>query len=303
MKKRITPIILALTVAVGALAGCSSKAEPEVTQPAADETETEATDESTTQETDDAATETTTEDKTIKVGASPTPHAEILAEAKTILEKEGYTLEIIEYNDYVLPNTALDSGELDANYFQHQPYLDDFNNENGTDIVSAGSIHFEPFGIYAGKTAAIADLAEGATIAVPNDATNEARALLLLEAQGLIKLKEDVGLLATKLDIVENPLNLNIEEIEAAQIARALPDVDIAAINGNYAIQGGLSVSDALAVESTDSIAATTYANIIAVNAGNENSEKVQALVKALQSEEIRKFIEENYSGAVVPTF
>lgn len=303
MKKRITPIILALTVAVGALAGCSSKAEPEVTQPAADETETEATDESATQETDDAATETTTEDKTIKVGASPTPHAEILAEAKTILEKEGYTLEIIEYNDYVLPNTALDSGELDANYFQHQPYLDDFNNENGTDIVSAGSIHFEPFGIYAGKTAAIADLAEGATIAVPNDATNEARALLLLEAQGLIKLKEDVGLLATKLDIVENPLNLNIEEIEAAQIARALPDVDIAAINGNYAIQGGLSVSDALAVESTDSIAATTYANIIAVNAGNENSEKVQALVKALQSEEIRKFIEENYSGAVVPTF
>jgi D-methionine transport system substrate-binding protein len=303
MKKRILPIMLALTVAAGALAGCSSKAEPEAT-PAADETKTEATDDKTATDTTDAKeTETSTEDKTIKVGASPTPHAEILAEAKAILEKEGYTLEIIEYNDYVLPNTALDSGELDANYFQHQPYLDDFNKENGTDIVSAGSIHFEPFGIYAGKTTAIADLAEGATVAVPNDATNEARALLLLEAQGLIKLKEDAGLSATKLDIVENPLNLNIEEIEAAQIARALPDVDIAAINGNYAIQGGLSVSDALATESTDSLAATTYANIIAVNAGNENSEKVQALVKALQSEEIRTFIEEKYSGAVVPTF
>ena len=287
MKKRITSIILALTVAAGALAGCGSKAEPEASNSAADKPKTE----------------TTTDDKTIKVGASPTPHAEILAEAKKILEKEGYTLEIVEYNDYVLPNTALDSGELDANFFQHKPYLDDFNKENGTNMVSAGATHFEPFGLYAGKTASIADLAEGATIAVPNDATNEARALLLLEAQGIIKIKEDAGLSATKIDIVENPLNLKIEEIEAAQIARALPDVDLAAINGNYAIQGGLNVSDALAVESSDSLAATTYANIIAVNAGDENSEKIQALVKALQSDEVRKFIEEKYSGAVVPTF
>lgn len=298
MKKRITSIMLAFTLAAGAMAGCATKAEPEATK-----TETTETKDDSANTTDAKAEETTTEDKTIKVGASPTPHAEILEQAKAILEKEGYTLEIVEYNDYVLPNTALDTGDLDANYFQHQPYLDDFNKENGTDIVSAGSIHFEPFGIYAGKTKSIEELKEGATVAVPNDATNEARALLLLEAQGLIKLKADAGLSATKLDIEENKLNLNIEEIEAAQIARALPDVDLAAINGNYAIQGGLSVTDALATEEADSLAATTYANIIAVNAGNETSEKVQALVKALQSEEIRKFIEEKYSGAVVPTF
>ncbi len=301
MKKRITSIMLAFTLAAGALAGCATKAEPEATKP--ETTETAETKDDSANTTDAKPEETKAEDKTIKVGASPTPHAEILEQAKAILEKEGYTLEIVEYNDYVLPNTALDSGELDANYFQHQPYLDDFNKENKTDIVSAGSIHFEPFGIYAGKTKSIEELKEGATIAVPNDATNEARALLLLEAQGLIKLKANAGLSATKLDIEENKLNLNIEEIEAAQIARALPDVDLAAINGNYAIQGGLSVTDALATEEADSLAATTYANIIAVNAGNENSEKVQALVKALQSEEIRKFIEEKYSGAVVPTF
>lgn len=298
MKKRITSIMLAFTLAAGAMAGCATKAEPEATK-----TETTETKDDSANTTDAKTEETKAEDKTIKVGASPTPHSEILEQAKAILEKEGYTLEIVEYNDYVLPNTALDTGELDANYFQHQPYLDDFNKENGTDIVSAGSIHFEPFGIYAGKTKSIEELKEGASIAVPNDATNEARALLLLEAQGLIKLKADAGLSATKLDIEENKLNLNIEEIEAAQIARALPDVDLAAINGNYAIQGGLSVSDTLATEDADSLAATTYANIIAVNAGNETSEKVQALVKALQSEEIRKFIEEKYNGAVVPTF
>lgn len=299
MKKRILSSILPFVLATATLVGCQAKTEPEATTDT-----TETTDESAANTTDDAKTEdTSSEDKTIKVGASPTPHAEILGEAKALLEKEGYTLEIIEYNDYVLPNTALDSGELDANYFQHQPYLDDFNSEKGTDIVSAGAIHFEPFGIYAGKTKSLDELADGATVAVPNDATNEARALLLLEAQGLIKLKENVGLLATKLDIVENPKNLDIQEIEAAQIARALVDVDIAAINGNYAIQGGLSVADALAVESADSLAATTYANIVAVNAGNETSEKVQALVKALQSEEVRKFIEEKYEGAVVPTF
>lgn len=305
MRKKITPIILALTLAVGALAGCTAKGTEEKTDKST--TDTTATEGSKADDTKtdakDAKADTSSEDKTIKIGASPTPHAEILEQVKPILEKEGYTLEIVEYNDYVLPNTAVDGGELDANYFQHQPYLDDFNKENKTNIVSAGSIHFEPFGIYAGKTKAIADLAEGATVAVPNDATNEARALLLLEAQGLIKLKEDAGLSATKLDIVENKLNLNIQEIEAAQITRSLQDVDIAAINGNYAIQGGLSTSDALAQESADSLAATTYANIIAVNAGNEKSEKIQALVKALQSDEIRKFIEEKYKGSVVPTF
>lgn len=303
MKKRITSFMLAFTLTAGALAGCATKAEPEATNSETTKDSSTETKDDSTDTTDAKTEEATTEDKTIKVGASPTPHAEILEQAKAILEKDGYTLEIVEYNDYVLPNTALDTGELDANYFQHKPYLDDFNKENGTDIVSAGAIHFEPFGIYAGKTKSIEELKEGATIAVPNDATNEARALLLLEAQGLIKLKADAGLSATKLDIEENKLNLNIEEIEAAQIARALPDVDLAAINGNYAIQGGLSVSDALATEEADSLAATTYANIIAVNAGNENSEKVQALLKALQSEEIRKFIEEKYTGAVVPTF
>ncbi|WP_099469381.1 MetQ/NlpA family ABC transporter substrate-binding protein [Konateibacter massiliensis] len=273
MKKRVISFILltALLTTAFSLAGCSQASK--------------------------------TDDKTIKVGASPAPHAEILAQVKDVLADEGYTLEIVEYNDYVLPNTALDSGELDANYFQHQPYLDDFNAENGTDIVSAGSIHFEPFGIYAGKTASIADLAEGATIAVPNDATNEARALLLLEAQGLIKLKENVGLSATKLDIAENPLNLNIEEIEAAQIVRSLADVDLATINGNYAIDGGLSVSDALASEDSASLAATTYANIVAVQAGHENDEKIKALIGALQSDAVRQFIEEEYKGAVVPVF
>ncbi|OYO51499.1 D-methionine transport system substrate-binding protein [Lachnotalea glycerini] len=275
MKKRITSIILLLaiiTVTFG-LAGCS-KAEGKES-----------------------------DDKTIVVGAGITPHAEILEQVKDVLAQEGYTLEIVEYNDYVLPNTALNDGELDANYFQHQPYLDDFNQENKTNMVSAASIHFEPFGIYAGKTSSISDLAEGAKVAIPNDTSNEARALLLLEAQGLITLKKDAGLTATVLDIEENPLNLEIEEIEAAQIARALSDVDIACINGNYAIQGGLSVSDALAVESADSLAASTYANILAVNAGHENDEKIQALVKALQSEEVRKFIQDNYDGAVVPVF
>lgn len=242
-------------------------------------------------------------DKTIKIGACVTPHAEILEQVKGTLEKEGYTLEIVEYSDYVLPNTALDSGELDANFFQHQPYLDDFNKENGTDIVSVASIHFEPFGIYAGKTASLEDLADGATVAVPNDTTNEARALLLLEAQGLITLKEGAGVTATVQDIESNPKNLQIKEIEAAQIVRALGDVDIAAINGNYALEGGYSVADALAVEAPDSLAATTYANIIAVNAGNENDPKIQALVKAVQSEEIRTYINENYAGAVVPVF
>jgi D-methionine transport system substrate-binding protein len=275
MKKRITSIILLLaiiTVTFG-LAGCSKAEDKE------------------------------SDDKTIVVGAGITPHAEILEQVKDVLAQEGYTLEIVEYNDYVLPNTALNDGELDANYFQHQPYLDDFNQENKTNMVSAASIHFEPFGIYAGKTSSISDLAEGAKVAIPNDTSNEARALLLLEAQGLITLKKDAGLTATVLDIEENPLNLEIEEIEAAQIARALSDVDIACINGNYAIQGGLSVSDALAVESADSLAASTYANILAVNAGHENDEKIQALVKALQSEEVRKFIQDNYDGAVVPVF
>lgn len=243
-------------------------------------------------------------DKTIKVGASVTPHAEILEVAKEILAEEGYTLEIVEYNDYVIPNTATESGELLANYFQHQPYLTDFNAENNTHLVSVASIHYEPFGIYPGKTKAIEDLADGATIAVPNDGTNEARALMLLEAQGLIELKEDAGFTATVLDIASNPKNLEIKELEAAQLARVLADVDLAVINGNYAIEAGMNAAtDALATEDKDSEAAQTYANIVAVKEGNESHEGIQALINALKSEKVKTFINDTYEGAVIPLF
>ncbi len=243
------------------------------------------------------------DDKVIKVGASPTPHAEILKVVEDELKDKGYKLEIVEYNDYVLPNNALENGEIDANFFQHKPYLDDFNAENKTHLASVASIHYEPFGIYAGKTSKLDDLQKGATVAVPNDTKNEARALLLLEAKGLIKLKDGVGVQATKLDIVENPLELDIQEIEAAQIARTIKDVDIAAINGNYALNAGLTIKDAIVVESADSVGATTYANIIAVKEGNENSAKTKALVEALQSDKVKDYIEKNYDGAVVPVF
>lgn len=245
----------------------------------------------------------TSEDKIITVGASVSPHAEILKAIESNLEKDGYTLKVVEYNDYVLPNTALDNGELDANYFQHQPYLDDFNAKHNTDIVSVASVHFEPFGIYAGKSLNLNELKEGDSIAIPNDTTNESRALLLLESNGLIKIKKDAGLSATILDIESNPLNLDIKEIEAAQIVRSLQDVNVACINGNYAIDGGLNVMDAIAVESADSLAAETYANIIAVKSGNEETEKTKALVKAITSDEVKKYIEETYSGAVLPAF
>lgn len=241
------------------------------------------------------------EDKVIKIGATPTPHAEILEVIKDDLEEKGYTLEIVEYNDYIIPNNATESGELDANYFQHQPYLDDFNAENGTHLVSVAGVHFEPFGIYAGKTKSLADLGEGATVAVPNDTTNEARALLLLEAEGLIQLKDGAGMTATVADIVENPLNLQIEELEAAQVARTVNDVDIACINGNYAAEAGYKVSDALATESADSLAAQTYVNIVVVKEGNEDSEKTKALVDAILSEEVRDYINSEYDGGVVP--
>ena len=243
------------------------------------------------------------DDKNIKIGASPSPHAEILAEIEAAVEAQGYTLEVIEYNDYVIPNTAVDQGELDANFFQHKPYLDDFNANNGTDIVSVAAIHFEPLGIYSASVTEVSEIGEGALIGVPNDATNEARALLLLEANGLISLKEGAGVSATINDIESNPLNLEIKEIEAAQLPLSLLDLDAAVINGNYAISGGLKVSDAIALEESTSIAADTYANIIAVKAGNEDSEKVQVLINALKSEEVKAFIEATYAGAVVPVF
>ncbi|MEN6312664.1 MAG: MetQ/NlpA family ABC transporter substrate-binding protein [Clostridiaceae bacterium] len=240
----------------------------------------------------------------IKVGASVTPHAEILGVAKDILAKQGVELEIVEFTDYVQPNTGVENGDLDANYFQHKPYLDEFNKDNNTHLVSVAAIHYEPFGIYAGKTASIDKLAEGAVIAVPNDGTNEARALILLQDQGLIKLKDGTGLSATILDIAENPKKLSIKELEAAQLALSLKDVDLAVINGNYAIQAGLNATtDALATEDKDSTAAQTYANILCVKAGNEKDPGILALIKALQSDEVKKFMEEKYKGAVVPIF
>ena len=243
-------------------------------------------------------------DKTITIAASATPHAEILAVAKEVLAADGWELSIVEYADYVVPNTVVDDGEMDANYFQHQPYLDTFNAENGTALVSVASIHYEPFGIYPGTKASVEELTEGDKVAVPNDGSNRARALLLLEAQGLIKLAEGVGMTATVLDIVENPLNLDIVEMEAAQIAGVRDSVALAVINGNYALLAGLNVSkDAIAAEDAASVSAQTYANILVVKEGNENAEKIQALKNALMSEAVKTFINDTYSGAVVPLF
>ena len=244
-----------------------------------------------------------TGDKVITVGASPSPHAEILEAAKDALKAEGYELKVVEYTDYVQPNLALESKSLDANYFQHLPYLENFNKERGTKLVSVAAIHYEPFGIYAGKSKDLKSLPEGAKIAVPNDVTNEARALLLLADQGLITLKDNTDINATKQDIVENPHNIEIVEVEAAQVPRSLQDVDFGVVNGNFAIASGLKVTDALATEAADSVAAKTYANIVVVREGDENSEKTQALVKALTTAEIKQFIENKYKGAVVPIF
>ena len=243
------------------------------------------------------------ETTTITVGASPAPHAEILEVAKDILAEQGITLEIQQFTDYVMPNNAVEDGSIDANYFQHITYMNDFNEENGTHLVSVAEIHYEPFGLYTGKTDSLDALADGAQIGVPNDATNEARALLLLEQEGLITLAEDAGLTATVLDIVENPKNLEIVEMEAAQLPQRLADLDMAVINGNYAIDAGLSIADALAVEASDGEAAQAYANVVAVKEGNENNEAILALVDALQSDEVKSYIEETYSGAVVPLF
>lgn len=248
-----------------------------------------------------AKTEEASADKTIKVGASPAPHAAILEVAKEELAKEGYTLEIKEFDDYILPNTALSDKELDANYFQHITYMNNFNEEYGIKLTSAAGIHYEPFGIYAGKASSLTDLADGAQIAVPNDATNEARALLLLEQEGLIKLKDGVGLAATKADIAENPHNFEIVETEAKLLTTVLQDVDVAVINGNYAIDAGLKVKEALAVEAADGAAAEAYVNVLAVNEGSENSEKIQALVKVLKGDVVKSYIETTYEGAVVP--
>lgn len=242
------------------------------------------------------------DDKTITVAASPTPHAEILEAAKDLLKEKGYTLEIKEFDDYPQQNVVVDEGEFDANYFQHQPYLDNFNEEKGSDLVSAAKIHYEPLGIYPGASEDLENIKDGAKIAVPNDATNEARALLLLEENGIITLKEDAGLNATKKDVEENPHNIEIVELDAAQIARVVEELDFVVLNGNYALDAAFNVqTDAIAKEEADSEAAQTYANIIAVKKENKDSEKIKALVEVLQSEEIGKFITDTYEGAVVP--
>lgn len=289
MKKLLT-LVLGLTLCLAFLAGCGNAETPENPDPEDGE------------EVNDG--EVPTDGLTVTVAATPAPHAEILEVAKEILAEQNINLEIVEYTDYIQPNMVTDSGQVDANFFQHVEYLNNFNTENGLNLVNAAVIHYEPFGLFAGKTKSIDELAEGAMIAVPNDSTNEARALLLLEAEGIIKLAEGVGFDATVLDIVENPLNLEITEMEAAQLPRSLDSVDMAVINGNYAIQAGLDATkDAIALESTESDAAETYANILAVKAGNEENEGIKALIEALQSEKVRDFINTKYNGAVVPLF
>lgn len=251
-----------------------------------------------------ASTSESSKTTVLRVGASPTPHAEILNAVKDILkEQSGVDLEVVEYSDYVIPNTAVEEGEDQANYFQHTPYLDTFNAENGTHLVSVAKIHYEPFGLYSQTVKNISDLPDGAKIAIPNDGSNEARALYLLEAQGLITLNHDAGFQATVLDITSNPKNLQFEEVAAELVARTLDDVDGAIVNGNYALAAGLKIEDAIATESAESEAAQTYANILVVEQGHENDEAVQALVKALTSDTARDFINETYHGAVVPLF
>ncbi|MCB6933947.1 MetQ/NlpA family ABC transporter substrate-binding protein [Anaerobutyricum hallii] len=275
--KKFGAFLLAGVLAIGTLTGCGS--------------------------TDKKAEGSTgsTDSKVIKVAASATPHAEILEEAKPLLEKEGYDLEVTVFDDYVQPNEVVDSGDFDANYFQHAPYMEQFNKEKGTKLVDAGDIHYEPFGIYPGTKKSLDDIADGDEIAVPNDTTNEARALLLLQDNGIIKLKDGAGLTATVNDIAENPHNIKIVELEAAQVARVTGETAFVVLNGNYALQAGYSVKkDALAYEAADSEAAKTYVNIIAVKDGNQDSDAIKALVKVLKSDDIKKFIDEKYDGAVI---
>ena len=274
MKKRVLAFVLTGVLALASLAGCGSASDKK----------------------------SASDEKVIKIAASATPHAEVLEQAKPILEKQGIKLEITVFDDYVLPMTTVESGELDANYAVHVPYLESFNSEQGTHLANAGGIHYEPFGIYPGTKASLDDVADGDVIAIPNDTTNEARALLLLQDNGLITLKEDAGLTATINDITSNPKNLKLQELEAAQVARVRSEVAYVVLNGNYALEAGLSVGkDSIAYESSTSTAAKTYVNIIAVKEGHENDEAIQALVKVLKSDEIKKFINEKYDGAVVP--
>ena len=283
--KKLLALTLALVLCLG-LAACGGGTSTD--------TDTN-TDTSSDADTNGDAT-TNGETITLTVGATPNPHAEILAQVKDDLAAEGIDLVVKEYSDYVVPNTAVEEGDLDANYFQHTPYMEKFNEENGTHLVSVGKIHYEPMGIYPGLTKTLEELPDGATIAVPNDATNEARALQLLAAQGLIELKEDAGLNATPNDITSNPKNLQFKELEAAMLPQTASEVDLSVINSNFAMEGGMNpATDSLASEDADSEAAQTFANIIAVKEGHENDPAIQALVK--------EYIEKTYSGAVVAVF
>lgn len=303
MKKFIAfALSLILALSLTACGNSSSSAE-ETTGSAgesADASTAEVTEEDASGTDEDASAETVV----LKVAASPTPHAEILTSdlVTELLAEQGIVLEVTEYSDYVVPNTSVDEGENDCNYFQHTPYLETFNEENGTNLVSVGSIHYEPFGMYSETLTSVDDIAEGATIAIPNDGSNEARALYLLQDLGLITLSGDAfDSNATVLDIEDNPLNLQFEELEAAMVARALDDVDAAIVNGNYALEADLDISTAIATESADSEAAQTYANIIATTEDNADNEAILTLVEVLKSEDVQQWIEETFDGAVLP--
>ena len=285
--KKLVSLLLTGVLAAGLLAGCGGANTPAET-PAAETP---------------AAETGSLEGTTLKVGATPAPHAEILEVVKDILAQQGITLDIVQYNDYVQPNNAVEDGSLDANYFQHITYMNQFNADNGTHLVSAAEVHYEPMGLYAGKVASLEELPDGALIGLPNDATNEGRALLVLQQEGLITLAEDAGITATINDIVDNPKNLEFSEMEAAQLPHRLADLDMAVINGNYAIDAGLNMADALAIESAEGEAAQAYVNVLAVKEGRESDPAIQALAAALCSDEVKAFIEENYNGAVVAVF
>ena len=313
-KKALLTILGAALVASLAACGSSNNASSAASSEAASsEASSAASSEAASESGVDASSSATAESESgdeaapaetvhVKIGASVTPHAEILNYAKPALAKKGVDIEVVEFTDYVLPNTSLENGDLDANYFQHKPYMDEFNKEKGTHLVSAGVIHYEPFGIYAGSDRKSLDqIQEGDKIAVPNDTTNEARALLLLEAQGLLKLKDGAGLTATKQDIAENPKKLDIVEIEAAQVPKSLDSVEYAVMNGNYALQANMTANDALALEDAESLGAKTYGNVIAVKEGRENEAWVKTLVDVLHSEDVQNWMKEKYNGAVVP--
>ena len=311
--KKFLALLLALTLALGLLAGCAAKTADTAASASASASAAPAASASasapaaSSSAASSSAASSASDDKTITVGASSTPHAEILEQVKDVLAKEGYTLKIVVFDDYVLPNQALADGELDANYFQHTPYLNSYNEANGTDLVAAASIHYEPFGIYGNGVTDLKDLKAGATIIIPADDSNETRALLLLQQEGLIKLPDDASASkgVTTLDIVDDG-GYDIQTVQADTVAAQLANGNagtIAVINGNYALAAGLKIADALAIEDAKGDAAQTYANIIACRSGDENSPKIQALIKALETDKVRQYIQDTYDGAVVAIF